>query len=218
MEPKEDRLSDLFEILSDGGFDRSNPLIVGSFVMTMFPTSRDLDEVLYVCTRCLHLTSLGGLQRCRCEPNHEPGESRLDCPSGYQLCEICARSLAGGLSRYAWEVCFTCHDLMGGLLPYGRHSFMNRMGVSFQDTDPGTRAANIQKLYESVGFRRTLSEWGQLQAHYLLSTVVHWHDQNHIALKEWEEEFPPDLDKCLKATEGFLGVKSLSRWKEERGS
>ena len=212
----EDRLSDLFEIFSDGGFDLLNPLIVGSFVMTMFPTSRDLDEVLDVCTRCLHLTSLGGLQRCRCEPRREPEESRLDCPSGYHLCEICARALSGGLSRYAWEVCFTCHDLMGGLLPYGRHSFMNGLAVSLSKTDPDVMSEGVQKLINALGFGRALADWGQLEAHYLLSNTKRWSRREHIALSDWELEFPPDIAKSVKATEGFLGVKSLAKWKKER--
>ena len=186
--------------------------------MTMFPTSLDLSGEVFVCAKCLELTSLGELQRCSCEPKREAGEKIMDCPSGYHLCWICARGLAGGQSKYSWEVCFTCHGLIEGLLPYGRHSFMNGLGISLRETNPEGIKEGVQKLIQTVGFGRALADWGKLQAHYLLSNTKRWSRQELVALSDWEREFSPDIAKSTKATEGFLGVRSLKKWKEERGS
>jgi len=186
--------------------------------MTMFPTSRELSSGLSICARCLELTSHGDLQRCACEPKRAHRETKWDCPSGYHLCWICARGVAGGLSKYSWEVCQNCHNLMKGFLPYGRHSFMNLIFLPFGSTDQKIIEEGIQELLNFNSFWESLYNWGHLQAHLLLSGIKRWEHVSHISLRDWEKQFPPDMTKSITTTEGFLGVKSLAKWKEERQS
>ncbi len=64
-------------------------------------------QSLYLHVSCLDLTSIGsGLQRCSCEPKHE--KRTEDCPNGFHLCFLCGITLAGGYSRWSWEVCERC--------------------------------------------------------------------------------------------------------------
>ncbi len=119
-----------------------------------------------VCTTCFGLTSAGtGMQRCRCEEYKAyPG---VDCPSGFQLCYMCAASVAGGTGRYSWNVCESCLKFnrklgskYGVSLPLGRHSIMNGLGIPMHATKRVQEEA-AKELLNFIDVAGSISDWAR---------------------------------------------------------
>jgi hypothetical protein len=99
-----------------------------------------------VCTTCYWLSEaptrgpLRGPQRCSCEAQVKQNYGVLDCPSGFHLCYICARTMVGGTSRWSWEACNFCLTANSGTqkkfgfsLALGRHSIMNGISIPLRE-------------------------------------------------------------------------------------
>ncbi len=91
---------------------------------------------LHVHLPCVQLRGWAGRsQGCLCEPSEPwPG---CDVSPAQDLCLVCARGTAGGTSRWSWLACTTCRSVDKALrdwlgmrvLPLGRHSIMNGVGL-----------------------------------------------------------------------------------------
>lgn len=88
--------------------------------------------------------------------------------SGGWLCTVCCRGACEDRERWSWLACESCKKvnsraahLFGGarVLPLGRHSIMNGVGVSLAAGDSPQRAAAIQQLVAMGGEWKVLHEW-----------------------------------------------------------
>ena len=169
---------------------------------------------LAICTTCFALTDLykRSTQRCRCEEQVAPNFGILDCPSGRHLCWLCARALAGGGSRWSWEVCEKCKTANSSLekklglkVPVGRHSIMNGVSIPIKKKieldDPS--------LTEMLGFLKKagdLSEWGQNLVKVLYEAVPEWQGLTHVSLEGWRKKYRNSAAASLEALKKYWGL------------
>ena len=171
-----------------------------------------------VCTSCFSLTSLDktSSQRCRCESQVPVDYGNLDCPSGFHLCYVCARTEVGGYSRWSWEACAFCKAVnssiqkrFGFSLLLGRHSIMNGVSIPL-----AIKAAELDSaVLKMVAFAKSaesLSDWGKLRARELFESVPEWEQKKFIAVEDWQKKFKSDRKSSLEALRLYYGVKHLS--------
>ena len=172
---------------------------------------------LSLCTNCFALTDLSkqSTQRCRCEKQIPINLGVLDCPSGLVFCYICARAVAGGFSRYAWNACKSCRTVNSGLsewlgmsLPLGRHSIMNGVGIPISATRPEFDAGAASLIAFSQK-SMALSDWGQLQTRALFESVPTWSERKVITVIEWEKRFKASKKHSRTAFAAYYGVDEL---------
>ena len=90
-----------------------------------------------VCTTCYWLSAAPtrglhrGPQRCSCEEQVSRKDVSLDCPSGFHLCYICARTKVGGTSRWSWEACNFCLTANSGTQK--KFGFSLALGATFNN-------------------------------------------------------------------------------------
>ena len=169
---------------------------------------------LALCTTCFEFTDLlkRGTQRCNCEERIPINLGILDCPSGLHLCWICARTVAGGESRYSWEACEKCRAANSSLerklglkVPLGRHSVMNGVSIPIQKkVEP-----DDPSLVEMVGFIKKigdLSEWGKNLTKVLYESVPAWAGLTHVSLEGWEKKFPSTSKASFEALQRYWGL------------
>ena len=150
------------------------------------------------------------MQRCGCEKYKSyPG---IDCPNGYQLCHLCAASLAGGTGRYSWNVCEACLKFnrslgskYGASLPLGRHSIMNGLSIPVSATKE-VQEEGIKQLMNFFETLQSIADWGDLQARVLFESIPTWRKETFISLDIWEAKFALST---VKAT-----TRSVSAFKE----
>ena len=179
------------------------------------------DTKFSVCTTCLHLTShAADTQRCACEKQVEPNLGILDCPSGFHLCYICARKIAGGISRWSWNACNFCllinrqlQQDFEGSVPLGRHSFMNGFSVPVNAVPVESEAA-IRNLVASFSVQVSLSDWGQLRARELFESVPEWAPRKDVDLTQWQRKFKASKFLSTAAFKKYFGVDELAELKE----
>ena len=164
----------------------------------------------WVCTKCFELTSLGkDYQHCKCEP--EPGVSRpkVDCPSGFMLCSLCAREIAGGRSRWSWLVCDVCklassHKwFSGSTLPIGRHSMMNRVSWPIEVIDDQQRAEQVSQMLRHISYQEELMKFGRRQAKALFDSEFLMEGEAHISCFQWRSSFPTSEEASKAAVKAF---------------
>lgn len=169
-------------------------------------------QSLYLHVSCLDLTSIGsGLQRCSCEPKHE--KRTEDCPNGFHLCFLCGITLAGGYSRWSWEVCDRCLRVNddfgrenGWKLPVGRHSVMNGIAIPM-DADAATLALGSDLLLEFIDRARTLQAWGESEVRSLLEEKPKLKKLRFISVELWEKSHRPSKERSQDALRRFLDSK-----------
>ena len=171
-----------------------------------------------VCTTCFQLTdlTLGTTQRCRCVEQVKEAFGYLDCPSGFHLCDLCARLQAGGTSRWSWNACDFCRTVnantqkrLGFSLPLGRHSIMN--GFSVPVSAVGEELADgAETLVAFMAKSVAISDWGLLKAREMFESVPVWAKESHISLEVWQKKFPASKENSLAALRNYYGVKKLT--------
>lgn len=171
-----------------------------------------------VCSKCFHLTDLSkrSSQRCICPSEDRSIGNGVDCPSGFHLCDLCARLQAGGTSRWSWNGCEFCRSVnanaqkrLGFSLPLGRHSIMN--GFSVPASAVGDElATGVNELVAFIEKSVAISDWGLLQARELFESVPEWAKEDHISLEVWQKKFPASKEKSLEALRNYYGVKKLT--------
>lgn len=137
------------------------------------------------------------------------------------LCQVCARGLAGGVTRWSYLGCLHCraveHALQAWLgirvLPLGRHSLMNGVGRRVvsgpstdadADTDADTEA--FCQSFNALGLSWSrLSEWGDAEVQRLASLAAF--DVEDVPLDQWQRAFPVSAAASVDAYERFLQTK-----------
>lgn len=193
----------------------SGSLFVKSPVRAGFDMS---SSNLFICTTCLSLTSLGkGMQRCDCEGYKAyPG---VDCPSGYHLCYICAGSVAGGTTRWSWNVCHSClaesrrlTAKYGMNFALGRHSIMNSIAIPI-NAEKEIQEQATEKMIKFFKESKSQSVWGILQARTLFESVNKWQKRKSISTKVWEAEFSQSetmmVARSVKAFKDYLRIDQV---------
>jgi hypothetical protein len=147
------------------------------------------------------------LQLCYCEPERERWPE-VDVSSVNDLCVLCARGLAGGITRWAWLACTTCRSVLRAsadpqvaLLPVGRHSFMNNSSVQ---VFASRRNVQVQQSALLQGFNTQfqLDRWCKLQAADL--AAQHFPGAVSVPLTEWQSLLPPETEASRDAAARFI--------------
>lgn len=171
-----------------------------------------------VCTNCFHLTDLTkkSSQRCLCPTEIHVERNGVDCPTGFHLCDVCARGTAGGTSRWSWNACKSCLNVnaatqkhYGFSLPLGRHSIMNGFSVPVSAVGEEL-AVGAEVLLTFITKTVALSDWGSLQARELFESVPEWAKETHIPIAVWQKKFKTSKEQSLAAFQKYYGVKRLS--------
>lgn len=149
-------------------------------------------------------------QSCSCEPEPRkwPG---CDVSREKDLCIICFRATAGGVSKWSWRACADCrtiNDAVGvesGARPFalGRHSIMNGIGVRGGQSPEVTRAA-IEHLLDFAqgGGRSRLTAWREQEYPRLAAA---FDPDADVPLRLWQQQWPPGADASLDAFRRLLG-------------
>jgi len=175
-------------------------------------------DFLNVCTTCFGLTSHGqNYQHCDCEPTPKMAKPSVDCPSGFNLCYLCARDIAGGITRWSWLVCKTCVEVARGRkvkgkpLPLGRHSTMNGYswsvgsGVDLEvdsvlDSLVDQIASDLTGIFEASSY---LISFGGEQAKKLFLSEPALLGLASISMDDWRKHFPTSRECSLRAVSDF---------------
>jgi len=166
-------------------------------------------QSLYLHVSCLDLTSIGsGLQRCSCEPKHK--KRTEDCPNGFHLCFLCGITLAGGYSRWSWEVCERCSRAneeltreKGWKIPVGRHSVMNGIAIPM-NANAATLTVGSDLLLDFIERARSLQAWGESEVRSLLDAEPKLKKLRFISIELWEKSHRPSMEKSRDALRRFL--------------
>lgn len=151
-----------------------------------------------------------GLQGCPCQP--APRWEGCDVSRAVDLCAVCARGTAGGVSRWAWLGCASCRSvekaLQGWLgmrvLPLGRHSIMNGTGLRVAEaTSEEVDAFAVHLDGLSVGWDR-LSAWGKAEVGRLAGELPH--PDPDVPLPMWQQTFTPSWRSSVDAYERLLST------------
>ena len=147
-------------------------------------------------------------QSCRDEDYPEKWEA-CDVSRAFDLCIICFRATAGGMSRWAWLACDDCravnstYESRWGFRPFalGRHSMMNGIGVR-GGMPPEVQEAQIARLAAFGRGDDRLREWHRLEYRRLASKFDPLAD---IPLSVWQQEWAPSRKASSDAFARLLG-------------
>ena len=180
----------------------------------MSTTDREMSQ-LAVCLVCGQLR--GGHpreHRCRCQPRTAQWTLQWagrDMARDLELCVLCVRDTVTTASRWSWLACNTCRTVsraMGeangvrSILPLGRHSLMNGIGVRLADGD-------LQVRRQTNAFLATVQRWDSLNAWQ--RTEFAWLAAPlcgagpTVSLVEWQRRWPPSLGASVDAFERYAG-------------
>lgn len=147
-------------------------------------------------------------QSCRDEDHPEKWEG-ADVSRSADLCVICFRATAGGISRWSWLACGTCREVNESIsarwgfkpFPLGRHSLMNGIGIrgGLSDED---RAAAIRPLAEFARGDDDLHSWRVSEYRRLAARYDPLAD---IPLSVWQGDWPPSKEASADAFARLLG-------------
>lgn len=152
-----------------------------------------------------------GWQPCDCQgPVTWKG---CDVSRAADLCSVCARGTAGGVSRWAWLGCEWCWSVERGLrawlgmavLALGRHSIMNSVGlrVSGSTADDAEEFGRALRTVETSWQRLHL--WGRREARLLALTLDPRPEE--LTVLEWQALFPPSPAASVDAYERLLRME-----------
>ena len=147
-------------------------------------------------------------QSCRDEDSPEVWEG-CDVSRERDLCIICFRATAGGISRWAWLACENCRavnksiESRWGFRPFalGRHSLMNGIGVR-GGSPPEVREAQLARLAAFAKGSPRLREWRRQEYSRLASSFDPYAD---IPLRVWQQEWAPGKEASVDAFGRLLG-------------
>ena len=153
-----------------------------------------LQPKLFLCTKCFKLTSKGETtQACDCEP--WIAIQGLDCPRGFHLCYVCAFSVVGGTSRWAWEACQNClaansfvKAKTGKSLKLGRHSVMNGIMFPIQLSKEDSEKA-AESLISFSNEMMELERIAKLRVERLFKNLSNWRLLNLVPIEAWIKKF-----------------------------
>lgn len=147
-------------------------------------------------------------QSCRDEDEPEEWEG-VDVSRQIDLCIVCFRATAGGISRWARLACANCWEVNESVgarwgfrpFPLGRHSIMNgiavRNGLSEEE-----RAAATWRLAEFARGDTDLRAWRVSEYRRLAARYDPLAD---VPLADWQRDWPPSKEASVDAFARLLG-------------
>ena len=136
----------------------------------------------------------GRWQSCPDEDSPERWEG-CDVSRAKELCIVCARGTAGGVSRWSWLACEDCRSINNALariwgvrpLALGRHSLMNGIGVrgGASRLERDEQAERVVEFVKNIGH---LWNWRLREVRRLAADLDPRAD---ITLSAWQEQWPP---------------------------
>lgn len=147
-------------------------------------------------------------QSCPCE-DHPLKWWGADVSREKELCIICFRATAGGVSRWSWLACEHCRKVNAELprrygvrpFPLGRHSLMNGIGVGF-GAPPKVQEEQVSRLVAFARGDDRLRSWQREEYQRLAAAFDPLAD---IPLTEWQEQWPPSRAASVDAFARMLG-------------
>lgn len=138
-----------------------------------------------------------------------------DVSRAEDLCIVCARGTAGGVSRWSWLGCQDCRAINDAVaqtwgfrpLALGRHSLMNGIGVR-GGASPEERKKQTERLAEFARNTQRLRDW-RLQEFRRLATD--FDPGADIPLPDWQRRWPPGRDPSMDAFARLLN-RELPVW------
>jgi hypothetical protein len=135
----------------------------------------------------------GRWQSCADEDSPERWKD-CDVSSAHDLCIVCFKGTAGGVSRWAWLGCEDCRAINDALarswgfrpLALGRHSLMNGIGVR-GGAPPELQKGQIARLTEFAKGSERLRDWRRQEYGRLAAAFDPLAD---IPLVTWQEQWP----------------------------
>ena len=150
-------------------------------------------------------------QSCRCEdePEEWPG---CDVSRVFDLCILCLRGFAGGVSRWSWHGCRNCLEvnravgrLLGGApIALGRHSIMNGRAIPFAG-DPAEIALARKAFEHLVTQWDGLSNWKSREFRRLADSQA-WGTEYDVPLRTWQDNFWPSPETSHDAFLRYTGI------------
>ncbi len=146
-------------------------------------------------------------QSCRDEDSPEKWD--CDVSRAHDLCIICFRATAGGMSRWSWLACEECRKVNSELerawrvrpFALGRHSLMNGIGVRGGAPTEVTQE-QIARLAEFARGDDRLRTWRREEYARLASAFDPLAD---IPLRVWQQHWAPGRSASLEAFSRLLG-------------
>lgn len=125
------------------------------------------------------------------------------------LCIICFRGTAGGISRWSWLACEDCRSINSavgqhrGVRPFrlGRHSLMNGVGVR-SGLPPQVCAEELARLAEFARGDNRLRDWRRIEYPMLAACFDPLAD---VPLSVWQQKHPPGRAASRDAFARLLG-------------
>jgi hypothetical protein len=136
----------------------------------------------------------GRWQSCPDEDSPEQWED-CDVSSACDLCVVCVKGTAGGVSRWAWLGCEDCRAINAALerawgvrpLALGRHSLMNGIGIR-GGASPEVVKQQTARLVEFARGVGRLRDWQRQEYRRL---AVEFDPLADIPLRVWQQKWPP---------------------------
>jgi hypothetical protein len=152
----------------------------------------------------------GRWQSCLDEDSLEKWEGH-DVSRERELCIVCFRGTAGGVSRWAWLGCDDFRAINKAFvkvlgfrpLALGRHSLMNGIGIR-GDASPEVAERQAVRLAAFANGDGRLREWRRQEYGRLAAIFAPLAD---IPLRDWQEEWPPGRRVSVDAFSRLLGRK-----------
>jgi len=152
-------------------------------------------------------------QSCRCE-DHPLKWHGVDVSTQYDLCIICFRATAGGVSRWSWLACEDCRAVNSSLIlppgvrsfALGRHSLMNGIGVR-GGAPPEVQEEQLARLQAFFRGDDRLRSWRREEYGRLASVFDPLGD---VPLEDWQQQWPPSRRASVDAFRRLLAPDGSS--------
>lgn len=147
-------------------------------------------------------------QCCRHEDSPQKWEG-VDVSRHYDLCIVCFRATAGGISRWSWLACADCRSVndaiaqVWGFRPFalGRHSLMNAIGLR-GGASPKVQQRQAERLSEFAGGDWRLKGW---RDHEYRLMAARFEPDADVPLREWQQAWPPGPAASREAFAQLIG-------------
>ena len=147
-------------------------------------------------------------QSCRHEDSPQKWEG-VDVSRHYDLCIVCFRATAGGISRWSWLACADCRSVndaiaqVWGFRPFalGRHSLMNGIGLH-GGASPELRQRQAERLSEFAGGDWRLKGWRE---HEYRLMAARFEPDADVPLREWQQAWLPRPAASREAFARLIG-------------
>jgi hypothetical protein len=140
---------------------------------------------------------------------------RADVSRVHDLCVLCARGLAGGITRWSHLACTTCRSVLRAsddpqvaLLPVGWHSIMNAAAVQVFASERNVRVQQSAML-QGFNVQFQMYDWCKLETAAL--AAEHFPGAVSVPLTEWQTKSPAETRYSEDAAARFMAWVARGR-------